>query len=166
MPPEAPPEFDPGAIIRVLQQHEVRFVVIGGLAALAHGSPFPTEDLDVTPETSDVNLQRLSAALGALDARVRTPGDPAGVPFAHDAASLGAVGVWNLATAHGDLDLCLVPAGTQGYRDLARDAVRVRAFGIDIPVASLADVVRSKQAAGRAKDQRVLPLLRRLLEET
>lgn len=160
------PDFDPGAIVRVLQEHKVRFVVIGGLAALAHGSPFPTEDLDVTPEAGAANLQRLSHALDDLDARVRADADPAGLPFHHDATSLAAVGTWNLTTRYGDLDLCLQPAGTQGYRDLARDAVQVRAFGIDIPIASLADVVRSKQAADRPKDQRVLPTLRRLLDET
>lgn len=158
-----PPVFDPGTMLAALLEHEVRFVVIGGMAALAHGSPFPTEDLDITPEAGAVNLARLSAALTAIDARVRTTGVEAGLPFAHDGESLGRARVWNLTTRAGDLDVSLVPAGTQGYADLARDAVTVTAFGVAIPVASLADVVRSKQAANRPKDQRVLPTLRALL---
>lgn len=157
------PEFDPGAIVRVLQAHGVRFVVIGGLAALAHGSPFPTEDLDITPETSEPNLRRLSEALTELDARIRTNADPDGLPFAHDATSLGSVHSCDLVTCFGDLDIALVPAGTRGYRDLVRGSSDVHAFGVWIPIASLADVIRSKQAAGRPKDQRVLPTLRQLL---
>ena len=54
-------------------------------------------------------------------------------------------------------------AGPQGYADLAREAAGVEAFGVLIPIASLADVIRSKQAANRPKDQRVLPTLRAIL---
>jgi predicted nucleotidyltransferase len=69
-------------------------------------------------------------------------------------------------TDHGDLDITFVPSGTRGYDDLIRDARRVSVRGIAVPVASLADVIRSKEAAGREKDRPVLPVLRRLLEET
>lgn len=160
-----PVDFDPGAILRVLIEHDVRFVVIGGFAALAHGSPFPTEDLDVTPDPQPDNLARLSAALTALEARVRTAEDDAGLPFAHDAHSVAAASSWNLVTRHGDLDVALRPDGTTGYPDLVRDAVVVEVFGATIRLASLADVVRSKQAANRPKDQRVLPVLREILAE-
>ena len=64
-------DVDYGRIIGVLLDHEVRFVLIGGLAAIAHGSPFPTEDVDVTPERSRENLTRLLEALRDLGARVR-----------------------------------------------------------------------------------------------
>lgn len=161
-----PAEFDPAAIVRVLHEHRVRFVVIGGVAALAHGSPFPTQDIDITPESSAANLGRLSDALRALGARIRTEAVPEGRPFDHDAASLAASAMLNLVTAHGDLDIAIRPAGTQGYPDLARDARTVHALGVDFPIASLADVVRSKQAANRPKDQRALPVLRDLLLRT
>ena len=164
-PDRGMPAFDPGTLLAVLHEHGVRFVVIGGLAALAHGSPFPTEDLDITPAADQDNLARLSAALDALDARVRTEGASDGLVFHHDAASLAAARTWNLTTVAGDLGITVLPAGTQGYPDLVRDAVTVEAFGVAIPIASLADVVRSKQAANRPKDQCVLPTLRRLLEE-
>lgn len=150
-------------MLATLLGHGVRFVLIGGLAAVVHGSPLPTEDMDITPESSADNLTKLSAALDELDARVRTVGVEGGLQFSHDAASLGAVGIWNLTTSCGDLDLSFVPTGTAGYDDLVRDAEDKSAYGLVIPVASLADVIRSKQAANRPKDQRVLPVLREIL---
>jgi hypothetical protein len=150
-------------MLKVLLRHDVSFVMIGGLAGVVHGSPFPTEDLDITPEKSLDNLVRLSAALDELDARVRTQGVEGGLPFSHDAESLSAVGVWNLVTTHGDLDLSFVPNGTAGYADLMGGASEVEVFGVVVPVASLADIIRSKQAANRPKDQRVLPVLREIL---
>ncbi len=156
-------EFDPGALLAVLVRHGVRFVLIGGLAALAHGSPFPTEDVDITPDADPENLSRLSAALTELDARIRSESLDEGLTFSHDAASLAGVATLNLTTKFGDLDLSLTPSGTRGYRDLATDAQPTEAFGIVVSIASLADVVRSKQAANRPKDQRVLPALREIL---
>lgn len=159
-------ELDLPALLAVLRTHDVDFVLIGGLAAVAHGSPFPTEDVDITPLSTKDNLQRLSGALTELDAHIRTEGDSDGLPFAHDAASLAAAETWNLTTRFGDLDIAITPAGTTGYDDLLRDADAVALFGNTVLIASLADVIRSKQAANRPKDQRVLPTLRELLART
>ncbi|MGQ0669497.1 MAG: hypothetical protein ACT4PO_07480 [Actinomycetota bacterium] len=71
----------------------------------------------------------------------------------------------NLVTDHGRLDITLKPSGTAGYEDLVRDAIHLSILGAEIDVASLADVVRSKEAAGREKDRLVLPVLRRILAE-
>lgn len=159
-------EFDPERIIEVLARHEVTYVLVGGFAGVIHGSPYLTTDIDVVPETSDANLERLSAALTDLNARVWTGSQPAGVPFDHDPSSLAAVRVWNLVTDHGRLDIVFEPSGTSGYADLARDAIHVTIMGTGIDVASLADVIRSKEAAGRDKDRLVLPVLRRIRDET
>jgi predicted nucleotidyltransferase len=155
-------EFEPRAIVEVLQRHGVDFVMIGGLAAFLQGSPLPTTDVDITPELTDDNRTRLSAALTELDARGRAEGTEP-LPFAHDADSLARAGVWNLSTKHGDLDISFVPTGTGGYADLVRDAVEVELRGIPVKLASLADIVRSKDAASRPKDLRALPVLRELL---
>jgi hypothetical protein len=159
--PELP--LEPGPLLDVLLKYKVRFVVIGGVAALLQGSPFPTEDLDITPQTGLDNLARLSDALRELEARIRTSTVPEGLPFAHDAESLAAATAWNLQTKYGDLDMSFVPNGTTGYDDLVRDSTELTAYNLAIPVASLADVIRSKQAANRPKDQRVLPVLREIL---
>ena len=160
-----PGEFRPDEILRVLEKHEVRYVIIGGLAATIHGSAHVTTDIDITPELGSKNLDRLSSALTELNARIRTSSETEGLPFEHDGRSLARAQIWNLTTDAGDLDLALMPAGTQGYSDLDREAVDVEILGIRTRVASLADVVRSKEAAGRPKDRLVLPTLRRLLEE-
>lgn len=157
------PEFRPQEIMAVLDRQGVRYVLVGGLAAVLHGSAHVTTDVDVVPEEGRENLTRLSKALHELNARIRVSGEPNGVPFDHSAESLARVSVWNLVTDQGDLDITFVPAGTQGYRDLERDAEVMTVRGIPVPVASLADVIRSKEAAGRARDRAVLPALRELL---
>jgi predicted nucleotidyltransferase len=150
-------------IVRTLAEHEVRFVVIGAYGALAHGSNLPTEDVDVTPDPSADNLARLSDALRALGARIRTAAVPGGLPFDHDAASLASAGVWNLTTDYGDLDVSFVPNGTQGFAQLNPNALELDFDGVAVRIASLEDIIRSKQAANRPKDQRALPVLRELL---
>lgn len=158
------PEFRPDAIVAVLVQQGVDFVVIGGTAAYLYGSNLLTEDIDVVPEAAPDNLTRLSRALTELDARIRLPGeDP--VPFGHDATSLASATFWNLTTKHGDLDISFTPSGTTGYADLVRDAVSVTLGGTPVRLASLADIIRSKAAAGRDKDNRALPVLRELLSQ-
>lgn len=154
--------FDGEAILAVLQRHGVECVLIGGFAAVVHGSPIPTNDVDITPRQDRDNFARLSAALTELEARIRVEGqDP--LPFGHDADSLAAAQVWNLTTRYGDLDISVVPTGTRGYDDLRRDAVEIEIRGTRVLLASLADIVRSKGAANRDKDRRALPVLRELL---
>jgi hypothetical protein len=158
--------FRPEEILEVLARHEVEYVLIGGLAATLHGAAYVTVDLDITPSTHRENLDRLSAALRDLDAKVRSVDAPdeSGLPFDHAGESLARARVWNLTTSAGNLDICVEPAGTSGYEDLRRDAVTIELGGARVKVASLADVVRSKEAAGREKDRLALPMLRRLLE--
>ena len=160
------PEFRPEPILRTLLEHGVEFIVIGGFAATLHGSAYVTFDIDIVPKRDDDNLARLSAALRAINARIWTQPEPTGLPFDHDAASLRDVEILNLVTDYGRFDITSVPAGTRGYEDLRRDAVRMQIDDLDVVVASLADVVRSKEAANRPKDHLALPTLRRLLDET
>jgi hypothetical protein len=90
-------------------------------------------------------------------------GEPEGVRFDPAPESLRRVRIWNLQTTQGDLDIAFEPSGTRGYEDLRRDMVALRVRGLEVPVASLADVIRSKEAAGRERDRAVLPGLRELL---
>ncbi len=158
-------EFQPHRILEVLAEHGVEYVMIGGLAAAIHGSDLVTGDLDITPDQGDDNLSRLSAALHQLDARIRSVDSPGGLPFSHDGRSLGAAAVWKLLTIAGDLDISFVPSGTQGFADLRRDAIAIEILGAPTNVASLTDIIRSKEAAGRPKDLAALPMLRQLLAE-
>ena len=158
-------EFAPERILATLHSHGVRCVLMGGFAAVLYGSPFVTTDIDVVPASDAENLARLSDALRDLHAKVWTASEPDGLPFDHSPTSLGAARVWNLVTDYGRLDLTFEPSGTQGYEDVARDAVHLVILGAEVDVASLADVIRSKEAAGRDKDRLVLPTLRRIAEE-
>jgi hypothetical protein len=157
--------FDPLAILGTLNAHGVSYVVIGAFAATLHGSPIVTGDADITPARDARNLARLAKALRAMDARVWAPREPEGVAFDCSAEMLARAEMWNLVTAHGRLDISLQPSGTRGYDDLSRHASVYDVAGVAVPVASLADVIRSKEAAGRAKDRAALPALRRLLDE-
>jgi hypothetical protein len=150
-------------MLQVLRAHGVRFVLIGGFAAVIHGSPYVTTDIDVVPKGGEENLGRLSNALKAMHARVWAVSEPSGIPFDHGAASLGEVLVWNFVTDFGRLDVTFEPDGTSGFDDLASGAIDLEILGTRVEVASLADIVRSKEAADRDKDRLVLPVLRRLL---
>jgi hypothetical protein len=154
--------LDVPRILAAIGRHDVDFVVIGAVAAIAQGYPLATQDLDITPDPRPDNLDRLAAALRDLNAKLRTPRGP--VEFPIDAQMLGGNTVWTLETDAGDFDLVFEPAGTQGYEDLRRHALLLDLGAGDVPVASLVDVIRSKEAAGRPKDQAQLPALRQTLE--
>ena len=154
--------FDPERLIRTLSRHRVRFVLIGALAARLHGFPRLTADADVTPASDKRNLERLAAALKDLDAKVYTESVPEGLPFDRSPAALSRASMWNLVTSAGRLDIAFVPAGTKGYDDLARGAERFEAFGVRFLAASLDDIIRSKEATGRAKDEDDVVILRAL----
>jgi hypothetical protein len=159
------PRFQPEESLRALLRHRVEFVVIGGVAATLHGSNLRTGDVDICPSRDPANLERLAGALLEMQARVRAPGVPDGIPFSCDVELLARVQLLNLVTAYGDFDLTFEPAGTGGYEDLRRSRVEIDLDGLAVPVAALEDVIRSKEAAGRPKDFQVLPTLRLLLEE-
>lgn len=155
--------FDPFRVLNTLQEHGVAFVVIGGIAATAHGSPSVTMDLDVCYRRDRRNLERLAAALQQLDARLRAAPDD--VPFILDAETLERGDHFTFATEAGDLDCIGTPAGTDGYDDLAAGASVVDLAGLEILVASIDDLIRMKRAAGRPKDQVEAEILGALRDE-
>lgn len=160
--------FDFDRIISTLSRHRVAYVLVGGVAAAAHGSTLPTEDVDITPARDRPNLDRLAEALRELGARIRTVAEPGGVEFPCDGAFLAAMPLMlNLTTEAGDVDLTLKPSGfPAGYDELAPRAVAVD-FGHDVTVqvAALDDIIASKRAANRVKDRAALPYLGALADE-
>jgi len=157
--------FDPIAIIHVLTEHNVDCVLIGGLAAVLHGSPATTNDADIIPEMSMENLERVSSALRTLDARLRLASDPGGVPFDPHPALLASMSVLNTTTRYGDLGLTISPAGIDDFDSLKQAATEFDVDGSTILVASLDDIIRSKETANRAKDHATLPILHALRDE-
>lgn len=160
--------FEPRRILEVLFSHGVQYVLVGGVAGTLHGSPLPTDDLDIVPALEKSNLDRLVEALRELDATMMASDEPEGVELDFSGKSLQK---WlvdfrflNLSTRFGRLDLLYRPAGTEGYRDLASNAKTELIAEVEVRLAALEDIIRSKQAAGRERDLQHLPTLRRLLE--
>ncbi len=161
------PDFDPFAILAALERHAVRYVIVGGIAAQIAGAPIVTRDLDVTPARDLENLARLSAALGEIEARIVLEDAPPDIDISLDADTIAAFSSLATSTPYGRLDIVLLPTGTRGYEDLARAATpELVTEGLVVSVAALADVVRSKAAAGRVKDHAQLPILRETLEQS
>ncbi|HEY8672268.1 MAG TPA: hypothetical protein VIM76_00775 [Candidatus Dormibacteraeota bacterium] len=167
MEPVSEPPLNATRIVSILNKHGVHYVVIGAFAAIAQRAPIPpTRDIDFTPDASRSNLDNLSAALKELKARIRTDAVAGGLAFDHDGASLADAIVWNLICPDGEFDLSFAPAAFPGgYGDLEPHAHRMSIEGVEMLVADLADIIRSKEAAGRPKDLRALPVLYRHLEQ-
>ena len=145
------PKFELRALLRRLDAAGVDFVVIGGIAAVAHGSPQITQDLDIVYAVDEANLMRLSRALIALNARLR--GVTEDVPFVPDARALKQVRVLTLDTDEGRLDVMVQPDGSKGYDRLRAGSIEAVVEGIAIRVAGLDDLIAMKKAAGRPKDR-------------
>lgn len=158
MPEVAP--LDPGRIIGTLDKHDVRFVLIGALAARLHGFPRLTADADITPAGDPPNIEKLAKALRELRAKVYTEAVPEGLKFDCSAAMLSRAEMWNLVTSAGRIDIAFKPAGTDGYDDLASSAEKFKAYGVVFLAASLSDIIRSKEAAGRQKDRDDVAIMR------
>ena len=156
--------FDPEKILRALARRQVQYVLVGATAARLQGFPRLTADADITPASDHANLERLAAALRDLGARVYTEAVPEGLPFNCDAVGLARARLWNLVTDAGRLDVIFQPSGTGGYEDLVASAVIYEAFGVEVRAASLADILRSKQASNRPQDRQDVIVLREMLK--
>ncbi|MGH2429113.1 MAG: hypothetical protein ACRDGV_09590 [Candidatus Limnocylindria bacterium] len=156
-------DFQPEAVIRLLGRHEVRYVLIGGLAAVTHGAPLVTQGIDICYARERENLTRLANALREMRAEFR--GADPGLPFRLDAKALANGDAFTLTTDLGWIDIMATPAGTSGYEDLARTAEQFQLFGHAVLVAHIDDLIRMKRAAGRPKDLLALEELGALRDE-
>ena len=144
-------EFHLGALLRRLDAGGVKFVVVGGIAAITHGSPRFTRDLDIVFATDEANVQRLGAALVGLNARLHGVIDE--VPFVPDARTLRHVRLLCLTTDEGRLDVMVQPDGSKGYEQLLAGSIEAVVEGIAVRVAGIDDLIAMKKAAGRPKDR-------------
>ena len=150
-------------LLRALSDADVNFIVIGGIAARAHGSARMTDDLDISYERTDANLQRLVSALKPFKPYLR--GAPPGLPFEWAAATLRAGLNFTLTTTSGDIDLLGEIVGGGSYQDLRSHSTAVEIFGRDTLLLDLPWLIKVKRAAGRPKDLEVIAELEALQEE-
>lgn len=106
----------------------------------------------------------MAAALGEIDARI-IRSETFTIPLPTDQPAIFEErDFWRLRTAHGDVDLIFKPLGG-GYDHLLPNAVRVMVGRHPVLVASIDDIIRSKELANRAKDHQSLPALRRFRDQ-
>jgi hypothetical protein len=157
-------DFEPAELLRHLVHAGVRFVVIGGLAAQAHGSPSLTADLDIVPSWDPANLTRLAGVLGSAAAGHGVPADAPRMPPL-DGRTLLAGAVFTLDTRYGRLDILANPDPGLDYERLVRTAKIGEVHEHRVSIASLDDLIAMKRAAGRPKDRVELEILGALREE-
>lgn len=148
-------------MLQGLRAHEIKFVVVGGLAATAHGSRRVTDDLDLCYEPGKANVTRLAKILSQWDAYPR--GIDRGLPFFMDERQFRITPIMTLTTREGFIDVLDVVKGVGEYTTCRERSAAVEAFGIRFRVLDLPALIDAKRAAGRPKDIDQLPELEALL---
>lgn len=151
-------------LVGALSEARVEFIIVGGLAATIHGSSRLTQDIDVVYARSDANLERLTAALRPYRPYLR--GAPPNLPFEWSAATLRRGLNLTLTTTVGDIDLLGEITGGGGYEALLPHTTTVTLFGHGCRCLDLPWLIRTKRAAGRARDFEAIAELEALLDET
>jgi hypothetical protein len=150
---EAGAPLDLARFVRLLDEHGVDFVVVGGLAAIAHGARRMTLDLDIVPSPDPASFRGLAdavAELGLAEDTV-TDGDFQQLD-PRDEVDLARSRNVTLRTAAGQLDVLNRAKASPPYEDLAARAVRLPIAGVEVLVAGLDDLIAMKLATARPKD--------------
>ena len=150
------------APLRLLAEHSVDCVIVGGIAAAIHGSLLLTNDVDVCYARDSSNLKRLAESLQSVNARLRNA--PVGLPFILDADTLQRGLNFTFGTDIGDLDLLGEIRGVGFYKDVLEGSVTVDLFGHHFAVIDIGKLIVAKRAAGRQKDLIALPELEAIQE--
>jgi len=144
-----------------LRANEIKFVVVGGLAATAHGSRRVTDDVDICYDPGKSNVTRLAKLLSKWDAYPR--GIDRGLPFFMDERQFRTTPIMTLTTREGFIDVLDIVKGVGEYSKCRERSAEVEAFGIRFRVLDLPALIEAKRAAGRPKDIDQLPELEALL---
>ena len=137
-------------MLAALVSHGVDFVLVGGLAGLAHGSSYPTYDVDIAYARDEANLDRMGATLLEMGATLR--GADPGLPLQLDGRMLANGMDFTFDTRLGPLDLLGESDGMPDYERLRDAATPVEIDGVEVRIASLDHLIAMKTAAGRPKD--------------
>ena len=150
------------APLRLLGEHRIDCVIVGGIAATVHGSLLLTNDVDVCYARDPENLKRLAGALQSVHARLRNA--PEGLPFILDAETLKRGLNFTFTTDIGDLDLLGEVRGVGHYEEVLAGSITIELFDYRFAVIDIGKLVIAKRAAGRPKDLLVLPELEAIQE--
>lgn len=154
---------DFGGLLKALSEGDVKFVLVGGVAGLVHGSARLTQDVDIVYERSLDNLSRVVNALAPLKPYLR--GAPPGLPFHWGVETLRRGLNFTLTTTLGPLDLLGEIAGGGSYEDVVVESSDIEVFGVSCLCLDLPGLIKAKRAAGRPKDLEAVAELEAILEE-
>lgn len=150
-------------ILQKLAEHNVDFIVVGGIAAMLRAAPVLTYDLDIVHSRAPENLPRLIGALSELDAIYRYPAERRLHPNESHVASPGDN---LLLTQFGPLDVLGTIGKGRSYADLLpHTTVEEITPELRVRVLDLETLIATKEEAGRDKDAAALPVLRATLAE-
>jgi hypothetical protein len=144
-----PQPLDAERIFDVLRTHEVEYVVIGGIAVQVYGHTRMTNDIDLIPSPTPLNLKRLASALEDLEARILNPDSE---HMKIDAQMLPRATLWQLTTRHGDIDVLHDAPGAAPFPQLRERALVVVLGDHPIPIVSRDDLIEMKRARARPVD--------------
>lgn len=152
--PEQPAEL--AELLTLLLDSSVEFILVGGGAAVVHGAPVTTQDIDIVHSREAGNVARLLQVLASLEARVV---DPAGRNLKPESAALQGPGQSLLRTRLGRIDVLGSLHGGQGYAELLATADTLDFEGRALRVIDLQTLIEIKSKTGRAKDRLMVPIL-------
>jgi len=150
-------------VLKLLHEHAVEAVVIGGIAAVALGVPLTTFDVDVCYDPDPANIERLISALRAVSARLpvarMSDEEARALPFQIETRTFRDNEMLTLRTDVGTLDLLKIVPGVGDYSAVGAASVEAAVFGIRFLALDLPALVANKRAAARARDIAALPLI-------
>ncbi|QOC23115.1 hypothetical protein IC757_02850 [Wenzhouxiangella sp. AB-CW3] len=142
-------------ILETLNQHEVEYIVVGGVAAVIHGAPTTTFDLDTLVRLEKTNAERLIRALSNLEARFREHHKPIYPTVEHILAG----GHLLLITRAGPLDILGFIGENQCYEDLVDTSTELQMSVGSLRVLDLDELIAEKKRMGRSRDHAAVELL-------
>ena len=163
LPVSHPRTADLGALLTALTEAGIDFIVVGGAAAVLHGAPVTTQDLDIVHRRSDENVRRLLEVLERLDALFR--GDLTGQGLRPSGPMLGGKGHLLLSSTLGPIDILCEIDGGKGHEELLDHTELFTDEHLSFRVLDLPTLIAVKTRLGRAKDRLMLPVLIATLEE-
>ena len=152
-------------LVQTLNEHGVRYLLVGGAALELHGSSYVTQDVDIVYERSPENVQRLVRGLAPFEPRYRVQGEPGGLPMSWHERTILNGDNFTLTTTVGDLALVGTVAPEWRYSDLVeRFGARYDVDGLTVDMLTLEGLRETKRAAGRPKDHLVIPEIEAMIE--
>ena len=149
-------------ILQTLADHQVDFIIVGGICAVLHGAPVSTFDLDIVHSRTPENIKHLISALNQMDAYYRGRGEQRLVPDTHHLASAGH---HLLMTAYGPLDILGMIGSGHEYDGLIDHSEEIIVDDLQLRLLDLENLIKIKEETTRAKDRAVISILRQTLKE-